>query len=193
LRRTTAFQDELAIRYLPPVILALLFVVGIFVAVESYRSIDRELTAAATARRSSLAYLAATTLTEKLDRIVDVGVSLATRVRFRELVTNGHWTDAVKIMAGVPKDFPVIDQRAASPMISAASHRRNMSIGRGAIGMNSGSIANRSRHSTFSRTFEVRELVSAAIVRMSGIGLVVNIATDATGPSDTIAISGAAQ
>ena len=30
--------------------------------------------------------------------------------------------------------------------------------------------------------FEVRELVSAAIVRMSWIGLVVNIATDATGP-----------
>ena len=35
LRRTTVFQDELAIRCLPPAILALSFVVGIFVAVES--------------------------------------------------------------------------------------------------------------------------------------------------------------
>ena len=68
-----------------------------------------------------------------------------------------------------------------------------MSIGFGAIGMNSGSIANRSRHRTRSRAFDVRELVSAAIVRMSWTSLAVNIATDATGPSDTIARSGTAQ
>ena len=38
----------------------------------------------------------------------------------------------------------------------------------------------------------MRELVSAATVRISCSGLVVNIATEATGPSDTIAMSGTA-
>ena len=47
-----------------------------------------------------------------------------------------------------------------------------MSSGRGAIGVSSGSIPNRSRHSTRSSAFDVRELVSAAIVRTSPIGLV---------------------
>ena len=97
-------------RWLPLAVLPALFLLGVFVAVDSYRSIDRELTAAATSRRSSLSYLAATTLTEKLDRMVDVGVSLATRLRFRDLVAQGNWTEAVKIMAGVPKDFPAIDR-----------------------------------------------------------------------------------
>ena len=83
---------------------------GILVAVQSYRAIDEELTAAATSRRTSLSYLAAITLTEKLDRVVDLGVSLATRVRFRDLVTEGKWTDAVKVMTSVPKDFPAIDR-----------------------------------------------------------------------------------
>jgi signal transduction histidine kinase len=96
------------LRWPPLAVVPILFALGIFVAVESYRSIDRELTAATTSRRSSLSYLAATTLTEKLDRMVDVGVSLATRVRFRDLVAQGNWTEAVKIMAGVPKDFPAI-------------------------------------------------------------------------------------
>ena len=38
----------------------------------------------------------------------------------------------------------------------------------------------------------MRELVSAATERISCSGLVVNIATDATGPSETIAMSGTA-
>jgi signal transduction histidine kinase len=102
--------NETKLRWLQLAILPVLFALGIVVAVESYRSIDRELTAATISRRSSLSYLAAITLTEKLDRMVDVGVSLATRVRFRDLVTQGNWPEAVKIMAGVPKDFPAIDR-----------------------------------------------------------------------------------
>ena len=97
-------------RWLQVAVLPVLFVLGIVVAVDSYRSIDRELTAAAASRRTSLSYLAAITLNEKLDRMVDVGVSLATRLRFRELVAAGKWEDAVKIMAGVLGDFPAIDR-----------------------------------------------------------------------------------
>ena len=95
-----------AIRWLPLAILSALFLLGIFVAVDSYRSIDRELTAAATSGRSSLSYLAATTITEKLDRMVDVGVSLATRLRFRDLVAQGEWSEAVKSWPACPRTSP---------------------------------------------------------------------------------------
>jgi signal transduction histidine kinase len=97
-------------RRLQLAILLVIFALGILVAVQSYRSIDQELTASATSRRTSLSYLAAVTVTEKLDRVVDLGVSLATRVRFRDLVAQGNWPEAVKIMANVSKDFPAIDR-----------------------------------------------------------------------------------
>ena len=48
-------------------------------------------------------------------------------------------------------------------MRSAASHRSSIFAGSGAIGMNSGSIPNRSSQRIRSRAFDVRELVSAAI------------------------------
>jgi signal transduction histidine kinase len=108
MRRTA--RRLIGTRWLQLAILPAVFVLGILVAVQSYRAIDEELTAAATSRRASLSYLAAITLAEKLDRVVDLGVSLATRVRFRDLVTEGKWTEAVKIMASVPKDFPAIDR-----------------------------------------------------------------------------------
>jgi len=110
LRRNGHLLTGTRMRWLQVAVLPVLFVLGIVVAVDSYRSIDRELTAAAASRRTSLSYLAAITLNEKLDRMVDVGVSLATRLRFRELVAAGKWEDAVKIMAGVLGDFPAIDR-----------------------------------------------------------------------------------
>jgi signal transduction histidine kinase len=94
------------------VALALFLVVcGIaVVAVQSYRLVDRELTQAALARRASVSFLAATVLSEKFERLVDVGVALATRVRFRELVERGRWDEAIAILASVPRDFPFIDR-----------------------------------------------------------------------------------
>jgi signal transduction histidine kinase len=54
--------------------------------------------------------LAAATLSEKFARLVDIGVSLATRVRFRKLVADGQWADAMEILRDVPRDLPVIDR-----------------------------------------------------------------------------------
>jgi signal transduction histidine kinase len=110
LRARRAAHRLIRMRRLQLAVLVVIFALGILVAVESYRSIDQELTASATSRRTSLSYLAAVTVTEKLDRVVDLGVSLATRVRFRDLVAQGNWPEAVKIMANVPKDFPAIDR-----------------------------------------------------------------------------------
>ena len=86
--------------------LALVAAVGI----ASYRAIDEELTRLALSRRSAVAYLAATTLAEKLGRLRDLGTALATRVRFRELVAAGRWDEAVRILSAVPHDFPFVDR-----------------------------------------------------------------------------------
>jgi PAS domain S-box-containing protein len=91
---------------------ALLLAVTAIGAVAAHRHItlERELTEAALARRTSLAALAAATLTEKFERLVDIGVSLATRVRFQELVAAERWFDAAQILRRVPADFAFLDR-----------------------------------------------------------------------------------
>ncbi len=90
--------------------LAATFVALGVAAVQTYRSVERELTDAALARRASVAYLAAATLSGRLDRLIDLGTSLATRVRFRDLVAEGRWAEAAEIMRAVPADFPYVDR-----------------------------------------------------------------------------------
>ncbi len=86
------------------------FAVAVLAALLSYRTIDQELTDAALSRRASLSDLAAATLTEKFDHLVDIGISLATRVRFRQLVGAGEWTQAIEIVRDVPRDLPFIER-----------------------------------------------------------------------------------
>jgi hypothetical protein len=74
--------------------LGLIIFVFLLLGWYGYRSLDRELTESALSRRASISYLAAATLSEKFDRLIDIGVSLATRVRFRELIGEGQWADA---------------------------------------------------------------------------------------------------
>ena len=76
----------------------------------SYITTYRDLTNFTLSRRQVIAYLAAATLKEKLDRLIDIGISLATRVRFRQLVGQGKWIEAVEILRTVPKDFSFIDR-----------------------------------------------------------------------------------
>ena len=45
-----------------------------------------------------------------MDRLVDIGVSLADRVRFRELIGAGRWTEAVRILDRVRDEFPFVDR-----------------------------------------------------------------------------------
>ena len=82
----------------------------IFLAALTYFRTRQESTAFALSQRQAIAYLAATTLKEKLDRLADISVSLASRVRFRQLVSQGKWDEAVAILEGVPKDFPFFDR-----------------------------------------------------------------------------------
>jgi signal transduction histidine kinase len=90
--------------------LSLVFAAIIVIAVQSYRSIDRELTEAVLSKNAALAELATVTLSEKLDRLVDISVSLADRVRFRQLIGEGKWVEASHILARVRTDFPFVDR-----------------------------------------------------------------------------------
>ena len=92
------------------VVFLLLVLPVLLIGAFSYQQAYRDLTANTYARRQALAYLAAGITTEKLDRLKDIGVSLATRVRFRQLVAENKWREAIEILRSVPKDFPFIER-----------------------------------------------------------------------------------
>ncbi len=92
-------------RWVYAIVLSLASAAVIVTAVQSYRAIDRELTAAALSRRAAVSDLAAATLSEKFDHLIDISISLATRVRFRQLVAAGQWAEAIEILRDVPRDF----------------------------------------------------------------------------------------
>jgi signal transduction histidine kinase len=91
---------------------ALLLVALCIAAARYYAAVKSELTEVAMARRVAVAQLAAATLSERLDRMLDVGVALATRVRFAELVAAGQWDAAIQVMKSVPSDFRFVERVA---------------------------------------------------------------------------------
>jgi len=92
-------------------VIALLLLAALcFVAARYYASVRSDLTEVVMARRAAVAQLAAATLSERLDRVLDLGVSLATRVRFAELVAAGQWDAAAQIMKSVPAEFRFVDR-----------------------------------------------------------------------------------
>ena len=103
-------------RSLSPVlgfIISLMFLATVIAAVAeiiNYRAIDRELTAVALSRWLAASDLAAATISEKLDHLVSISISLTTRVRFRQLVAAGRWAEAIEILRNVPRDLPVIER-----------------------------------------------------------------------------------
>ncbi|MGH9808185.1 MAG: cache domain-containing protein, partial [Terriglobia bacterium] len=91
-------------------VLAIALVATGGLAAHRYLTLKQELTDSALARRGAISALAATTLTEKFERLVDVGISLATRVRFQELVGAGRWSEAAHILQRVPGDFEIVER-----------------------------------------------------------------------------------
>src|SRR3989304_5120122 len=61
-------------------------------------------------RRAAIAYLAATTLKEKFDAAVGVGISFSTRIQFRKLIEEGKWQEAMQIVESGVKDFSYLDR-----------------------------------------------------------------------------------
>jgi len=79
-------------------------------ALLTYSTTRKDLTAFTLSQREAVAYLAATTVKEKFDRLADLSLSLASRVRFRQLISEGKWNEAIGILRNVPKDFPFVDR-----------------------------------------------------------------------------------
>ncbi len=90
--------------------IAFLLAVLCVIAARYYLSVRSELTEVAMARRGAVAQLAAATLSERLDRMLDLGASLATRVRFAELASAGQWDAAVQILKSVPGNFQFVER-----------------------------------------------------------------------------------
>jgi signal transduction histidine kinase len=119
--KITAFiRDKLRVERLPKingrapllqtaVVLLVLVPIG-FAGFYGYRSSEQEMTQTVFSRRDSISYLIATVLTEKFDRLIDVGVSLSTRVRFVQLIENGQWNDAIQIMRSVPATLSYVER-----------------------------------------------------------------------------------
>jgi signal transduction histidine kinase len=97
-------------RYPTYTMAALLLAAFVAFAVTTYVSLKRELTQAVVARRTAVAQLAAATLAERLDRVADLSVSLATRVRFAQLVAQKNWSAAADILRAVPGQFPFFER-----------------------------------------------------------------------------------
>ena len=93
-----------------PIIFLLLLLPLVLIASFNYVRMKKELTEFALARRDAVSTLAAVTLKEKFDHMVDIGISFATRVQFRRLIAEGKWDGAIDILKRVPEDFPFVDR-----------------------------------------------------------------------------------
>lgn len=82
----------------------------VLIAAFAYVRTYQDLTDAALSRRQSIVSLAATALEQKFDRLTDIGISLATRVRFRQSVSEGKWNEAIEILKDVRENFTFIDR-----------------------------------------------------------------------------------
>lgn len=94
--------------WLAPTVAAVLLV-GVAV-VGTYRMVHQELTRAALARREAIATLAARVLQEKFDHVADLGMSLASRTLFRQLIREGKWPEAAATFKDIPMRFPFVNR-----------------------------------------------------------------------------------
>jgi PAS domain S-box-containing protein len=82
----------------------------LFLAAYSSLRAHQDLTRLVWSQRLDLAYLTAATLQEKLHRLTELGVSLTSRARFRQSVSDGQWDAAIQSLSNVPRDFPFIER-----------------------------------------------------------------------------------
>lgn len=68
------------------------------------------LTESAEARRVTVSDITATLVQERLDRIKDLGISLASRDAFSRNVSEGNWEAAIDILEDIPPRYPYVDR-----------------------------------------------------------------------------------
>ncbi|MCX5900959.1 MAG: hypothetical protein NTX06_09545, partial [Proteobacteria bacterium] len=83
---------------------------GILIAFFSYTRFSSASTQSILSQKRLLALLAANIVHDRLDAIVDLGVSFATRPRVIEEIEKGNWSGAMHVLDSVPGTFPFIDR-----------------------------------------------------------------------------------
>ncbi|MBN2106645.1 MAG: PAS domain S-box protein [Deltaproteobacteria bacterium] len=93
------------------VLFVLLFVFpGLLLVFFSYTRLYSESTASILAEKRLLALLASNSVHDRLNAIVDLGISFATRPRVVEEIEKGNWAEARQVLDSVPATFPFIDR-----------------------------------------------------------------------------------
>ena len=82
----------------------------ILFAAYNYIKLDRVFTENILQEKNKTAFLSATILNERLDRTVDLGISFASRIIFRQKISEGKWQEAIDLVSNIPKDFPLVER-----------------------------------------------------------------------------------
>ncbi|MBF0569886.1 MAG: PAS domain S-box protein, partial [Candidatus Omnitrophica bacterium] len=75
-----------------------------------YLTASEALTRVEVSRKASVVALSATLIQQKLTDTVNLGVALATRVKFVESAAKGDWQGAIELLGGVKENFPFIER-----------------------------------------------------------------------------------
>jgi len=110
-RRTNARLNDKAFPWnVRSALIPLIVLPVLLVATISFLKTYQELTQAVLARRQAVVSLAAATVKERIDRLMDLGLSLAVRPRVRHLVAKGRWEEAIQFLQDIPQDFPAVER-----------------------------------------------------------------------------------
>ncbi len=82
----------------------------VFLGVSNYARTYRKETEIVLTQKKALSYLVATTIHERLDAFVNLGISLATRKLTIEGAEKGDWLEAISVMKDLINQFPEIDR-----------------------------------------------------------------------------------
>ena len=104
-----------------------LLIVGPILALSfySYFQVRESLTTATSLRRGEIASLASLLIKERLDGVIDVGLSFATNLPVTEAIEAGEWSAAALMLEELQEDFSSIDRISvfdAEGTLHAATH-----------------------------------------------------------------------
>lgn len=97
----------------PPWLAAIFFAVVapvVVIGTLGYHQLYGSLTEMAFERRQSLAHLSALALVSRLDSLTEVGLSLSSRVQFRNRIAEGEWEEAIRLLEEAPSDLPYLER-----------------------------------------------------------------------------------
>lgn len=92
------------------IIFAAIILPVIILATYSFSRLERNISATIYKEKTAIASLSSTILKERFERMEDLSVSIATRVKFSECLCTNKWEEAVAIVNDIPNNFPFIER-----------------------------------------------------------------------------------